>query len=333
MIYPQREGDSITSSNKTTTHRALLGRVSAGALACAFIVSVSAAPASAASVDGVEAAERVAAQVNTAAPDSAIPVLGNLSERSVKTTAGQSETTIPMQSAEGIEVVTSIGGKELHAEISLPSGLELGEGELTSDGTVVYPSNAATVGPTGAVAVQTLSGGETRVQTVIPTRDAQHEFGYGMDGFRATIDQVGNAAFVADGTEGAYIPIEPAWAVDANGAAVETYYEVRGDELFQIVVASSSTAYPVVADPTWGWRSAAWGLTLSRSETAGIKDYAAAAGLCATLAKKSPNFAVGCGVWASYALVQATTANKQSPLGCLHAVVAPLPGALIHTHC
>jgi len=301
----------------------------AGVLACGVIVSLTAYPASADEYTGTAAAEQVADQVAVAAPDNAQPVLGTLASGSVDVSAGLTEATVPVNSSDPIEVTTSVAGENLLAQISLPTGLELGDGVLTSNGTVVYSSEV----DGGAVAVQTLEGGETRIQTVIPDATAQHEFEYGMDGFRASIDDQGNAVFIADGPEGAVIPIEAAWAVDANGASVATHYEARGDKLVQIVVPSADTAYPVVADPTWGWRNAAWGVTLNRSETAGIKDYAAAAGMCATLAKKYAGFAVACGVWASYLQVQAATANRRSPKGCLHVVVVPLPGAISHTYC
>ena len=42
---------------------------------------------------------------------------------------------------------------------------------------------------------------------------------------------------------------------------------------------------------------------------------------------------IACGGWAGYLNVQAVTANKQNPKGCLHAVVAPVPGALLHVRC
>ncbi|CAG7844941.1 hypothetical protein USB125703_01194 [Pseudoclavibacter triregionum] len=47
--------------------------------------------------------------------------------------------------------------------------------------------------------------------------------------------------------------LAPAWAVDANGQAVPTHYEVEGNLITQVVDHASSTyAYPIVADPFWG---------------------------------------------------------------------------------
>ncbi|SDQ87668.1 hypothetical protein SAMN05428996_2992 [Quadrisphaera sp. DSM 44207] len=43
----------------------------------------------------------------------------------------------------------------------------------------------------------------------------------------------------------------PPWAVDAAGAAVPTEYVIEGTTLVQRLQVSSSTAFPVVADPFW----------------------------------------------------------------------------------
>lgn len=50
--------------------------------------------------------------------------------------------------------------------------------------------------------------------------------------------------------------IGAAWAVDANGAPVETHYEIEGSSLIQVVNVDADTAYPVVADPAWWWWAA-----------------------------------------------------------------------------
>lgn len=47
--------------------------------------------------------------------------------------------------------------------------------------------------------------------------------------------------------------VEKPWAFDANGAPLETRYEVNGNQLTQTVVTDEKTAYPIVADPTLIW--------------------------------------------------------------------------------
>lgn len=311
----------------TASHRSvLLSKVSVAAVACC-VVAFSATPASAeGSVDTTDPST-VAAIVANAAPDGPDPVDAWATGDAFEASTAEAAASIPIDPAQPIEVTTEIAGRGIAANITLPDDLDLSSAEATENGTVVYPSDGDT-----SVAVQTLESGDTRVQTVIPDREAAHEASFGMEGFRAVIDSSGDAGFFQDGREGAYVPVDAAWATDATGAPVPTHYEVRGDRLVQIVTPTADTIYPVVADPTWGWRNAAWGLTLSRLETASIKDYAAAASFCAALARNQ-KLTLACGLWSGYLQVQAATANKLSPKGCLHIVVAPLPGAISHTYC
>lgn len=255
-------GGQMKTIRYTTACRRSLTRLAVGMAVGALIVSTSVVGANAATQDA-EAANDVADLVSSAAPDGATPIDAVAINQVVMASAGGTEAAISLSGGESIQVQTSVDGQPVAAQIELPDVASGSHGTLADDGTVVYGSASE-----GAVAVQTLPEGQTRIQTVISDRAAEHEFGYGMEGFHATIDENGNAAFVTNAAEGALVPVEPAWAVDANGASVETYYEVRGDRLFQVVVPSADTAYPVVADPTWGWRNAAWGVTLSRSETA-----------------------------------------------------------------
>lgn len=305
---------------------ALLRPLTIAAIACC-VVAYSVSPARAnATVDTSDPAA-VADLVAEAAPDGARPVDTAEVDGTFQTSVAGADASIPVNPEDPVAVSTNVGGREVSAAISLPVGLNLGAGEAAADGTIVYASENDTT-----VAVQTLESGDTRIQTVIPDIGARHDAEFGMNGFRAVIDSAGNAAFVQDGQEGAYIPVAAPWAKDATGSSVATYYEVRGDKLAQVVVPDASTVYPVVADPTWGWRNAAWGVTLSRSETASIKDYGSASAFCAALVRNQ-RLTIACGVWSGYLQVQAATANNLRPKGCLHIVVAPLPGAISHTYC
>lgn len=291
------------------------------------VVAFSASAASADTVTDTTDVATVVSLVSDAAPGGVRPADTVEDDGVFTSTTPTTESAIPTDPSDPIEVNAEIAGRSVSAKIVLPEALDLEAGQLGADGTVVYPSESD-----ATVAVQALGNGDTRVQTIIPDRTATHEATFGLDGYRAVVDSSGQAGFLQKGSSGLYVPVEDAWATDANGAPVRTYYEVRGDRLAQIVVPSDATAYPIVADPTWGWRNAAWGLTLSRSETASIKDYAAASGFCSALVK-SKGLAVACGAWAAYLQIQAATANRQWPRGCLHIVVAPLPGAISHTYC
>ncbi len=135
-------------------------------------------------------------------------------------------------------------------QIDLPSGLGLDDGEIGQDGTVVYPS-----AEDATLAVQSLENGDTRVQTVIPDRDATHEATFGLDGYRAVIDAAGNAGFVQfvqEGRDGVYVPVDPRGRRTPLAPRSGRTTRCGGDRLAQIVVPSATTVYPVVADPTWG---------------------------------------------------------------------------------
>ncbi|MDZ5145065.1 hypothetical protein [Microbacterium testaceum] len=308
-------------------HRFALLPATTVATIVSCVLAFSATSASAEGTIDTADPSTVAALVADATPDNAQAVDPSSTASGFTTSTADATTSIPNSPEEPIEVVADTGGREISASIILPNGLDLASAEAAENGTVVYPSEND-----ASVAVQTLESGDTRVQTVIPNREATHEAMFGMEGFRAVIDASGQAGFLQKGREGVYVPVEAPWATDAVGETVPTHYETRGEKLVQVVSPTSHNVYPIVADPTWGWRNAAWGLTLSRTETARIKDYAAAASFCAALARNQ-RLTLACGVWSGYLQVQAATANNLRPKGCLHIVVAPLPGAISHTRC
>lgn len=239
---------------------------------------------------------------------------------------GDATIAIPRDPTDGVQL--AIGGTAVL--IGLPAVEDASTAVSLDSGAIAYPDDGGS-----ANSVIPLAEG-VQMLTTISSTDAPTSFAYDVmipEHASMTLAADGSA-IIADDAGNVILSTSAPWAVDANGAAVPTRYELQGNRLTQVVEHRlGGFAYPIVADPTWGWRNAAWGLTLSRSETASIKDYAAAAGMCATIAKKAAGFAVACGVWASYLQVQAATANRLSPKGCLHVVIAPLPGAISHTRC
>ena len=82
--------------------------------------------------------------------------------------------------------------------------------------------------------------------------DSNQEPFWRLDRIRGGIadGDVGDGYFAILDSEGLPVAmIEPAWALDANGEAVDTHYEVAGNELVQIVNHGDGDAYPIVADP------------------------------------------------------------------------------------
>lgn len=271
-------------------------------------------------------ADAIASLIQDAAPATELSEPGHLVEGELTTDAGDVQSTVPMSAEEEITVTSAIGSGERTATIDLPDEIDVKDGVVADDGTVVF---AATDDSGDAVAVQTLDDGSTRIQTVISSGSSAHEFGYRMAGYQPYQSDTGEVMFVSE--DGHYVPVAAPWATDADGNPVETRYEIRGDELFQIVVADGFTAYPVVADPSWQWYGPIWGLKLTRAETSRVRDYAAALGMCAVLAKRA---SVACSAFASYIILQANLAQGDTPARtCLFFTAAPVPGVIFRLSC
>lgn len=83
--------------------------------------------------------------------------------------------------------------------------------------------------------------------------------------------------------------VEAPWAVDSAGNAVPTEYSIQGDELVQVLHTGPDTAYPVVADPTFGHTYGIPTMYLNWSETVTAQDANNLAPICA-LAPTPLNF-------------------------------------------
>lgn len=300
-----------------------------GALAAVAMLGATMNSPAFAEDNAVGTAEAVAETVQAAAPagtDLAAP--GAVAGGEVVTSVGQIDTAVPLSADQNIVVEAPISDATQTASIELPGEIPVGDGVVADDGTVVY---AAKDGSDDAVAVQTLADGSTRIQTVIGSPDSPHEFGYRMDGYQPYQADTGEVIFLKE--DGSYVPVAAPWATDANGNAVQTSYEIRGDELFQVVTPDANTAYPVVADPSWIWYGVIWGMKLTRAETDRVKDYAVAIGMCSAFTKSLPSAAIACAVFATYITGQAALAGGDSPKSCLFFTAAPVPGVIMRIAC
>ncbi len=62
--------------------------------------------------------------------------------------------------------------------------------------------------------------------------------------------------------------IDTPWAKDGSGKDIETYYEIKGNTIVQIVKHKvKGTVYPVTADPWWQWRSGGGFYKFNKPET------------------------------------------------------------------
>jgi len=111
------------------------------------------------------------------------------------------------------------------------------------------------------------------------------------------------------------------WAVDANGRRLPTSYSASGNVLTQHVEVDSSTAFPVIADPTFTVFPGYWTATLNRSESAAA---VGTVGSCAAVFSKSPvpalrALTIACGALAAFSAAQLAGGK------CIKIHVAGLP--------
>lgn len=303
----------------TVAHRRLAKGVIA-ALGTLILVVVPVVPANAEATESaalLAPADDTAALIERVAPDHG--GVEGLLERDDGWTGSDRATTVPRDSHDPLLLSTSSGGA---LKISLPSDVAVGAGQEAADGTVVYSSLSGDAD----LAVQVLESGATRVQSVIRGAGSAHEFSYAVGGDFVPVEAMDGTfwavGFYAEGRYQVY-SIGAAWAQDARGQAVETHYEIRGNDLVQVVTPSPSTAYPVVADPTWQWYSAAYGAGFSKSETRDLTSYGAITGFCAAL--PGP-FGVACAVLGAQWFLQAQLAADAD--SCVFISVVPAPIAL-----
>ena len=149
--------------------------------------------------------------------------------------------------------------------------------------------------------------GALQILTVLRRSDAPTEYTYrpSLGTLPAKIIAAGNGSVTVSAVDGGEeISVPPAWAVDADGRAVPSHYEVRGGSLVQVVDhKGGGFSYPIVADPTWrkrGWFNVGRELIFNRNETRVIAGSAGAAAgiLSGCVAAGAGWVSAGCGVLA-----------------------------------
>ncbi len=208
--------------------------------------------------------------------------------------------------------------------VRLPPEVTVGEATAASDGTVVY---SGTGEEAVDVAVQAMDSGAVRIQTIINAPSSPHAFTYALeDGSQVAEAADGSiwAVVLTEAGEFQAYSVGQAWARDANGDEVATHYEVRGNELVQVVSPTEFTVYPIVADPTWQWYSAAYGAGFSKAETGTMAASGGATALC-VLVPAGP-LQIACGLAGAYWFTQASLAANAG--GCVFYAAVPAPLAM-----
>ncbi len=170
--------------------------------------------------------------------------------------AGIDDTGTP-KSTETTEQGIVIGGEDSDVTlmVGLPSEISVQEPVLISDGAEVYLSDEEK--GLVDVVVEGYTDGSVRLSTVIHGRDDPHEFSYPLtipDGASIELDESSTSGIVWSNEGSVLLYIGEAWAIDAEGEHVSTYYAVRGNELVQVVGNTGDYAYPITAGPWLGQR-------------------------------------------------------------------------------
>jgi hypothetical protein len=233
----------------------------------ALVATTTASPAEvAAAVDeAVQAAEAVAAQEELTLEQTAV-VTELVADAASEEASAATTVEIPVD-ADGAVSLDNSAAPGTEVAFELPTTGEHRDAQVAEDGTILYQDRSGAVD----VAAQPGEDGSVRVNTVIHGPEAPTEFAYPLslpDGVTPQlaadggVDMVRTLA-VTDPDTGvetvetvSVSRVAPAWAVDAAGIAVPTHYEIRGQELIQVVEhRTADVTYPVTADPWW---STAW---------------------------------------------------------------------------
>lgn len=186
----------------------------------------------------------------------------------------------------GNDSVVMDDGEGCVIEMQLPDEAGDDRGHITDNGTIVYGEEDETV----VIGVQPLKEEENGVsfegvRTLITINDnsasKEYDFVYDLPAgcqlvtcreyFESVFmmddslshDEAKKLAnendtgevFIVDEMNQIISVIEAAWAYDANGDAIETYYKTNGCTLTQVVNFDETTAFPVIADPS-AWQIA-----------------------------------------------------------------------------
>lgn len=192
-----------------------------------------------------EAAASIVAAHEESISGSAAPLTLEESNDAWTSAENRVEIQLPTDPAEPISVESPM----VDMRITLPSSDSAGDAEPTESGLLGYDNNdgSFTVPIPG-------DAGELQVNTVIESPDAPAEYEYGVQlPTEARLERVGDALVYLGTEDQLLLMVGAPWAKDAEGRDVPTHYEVGSGTITQIIEHNSTFAYPIVADPWFGW--------------------------------------------------------------------------------
>lgn len=206
-------------------------------------------------IDSIEEVEEAVEEVLAEVPvigDLVEETLADVSDLEINETAdvvveleadNGSTLEIPDEADEPI-VLEAPDGSSL--EVELPGNGD--DAEVTDDGSVIFEDAVTDTD----IVVQAQEDGGVRMIAVIDGAGAPETFDFPMDQEIILADD--GSAFLVDGAD-LVAQIPAAWAYDANGDEVPSWYTIEGGSLVLNVDHSTTNAYPVIADPQLkvGW--------------------------------------------------------------------------------
>jgi hypothetical protein len=244
-------------------------------------------------------------------------------------TSGQVEVTIPLDATEPVQstFATPSGGLTLTVGTGAAT---VSSGVLAADGSVVYGGT----GDTSHTVQATTQG--FRIHTVLEDNAAATEITHDLTlpagaklvaaGDMPQTDDApaqAGAIFVVDANGATIGAFMSAWAKDANGKDVPTHYEIRSGNLVQMVDHHApEIAYPVVADPQFGWVGWFPVIKFNRYETSVSTAASGVLKVCSWAGKWSPVSLWACAISAVQISAQAVVANWRRE--CIQIAPAPI---------
>lgn len=189
----------------------------------------------------------VSAQAESLQPDLALNAVQEITPGLIGETAAESQISITEIASSGSILVSDVTGKESSTTTSIEL---LGVESLSPTATGISHIEAAA--DASEFLVQPLDQG-FRILDIIPDSSASNEFSFKIHAPTGTklVQSLGSIRLeLGDDILGV---IRAPWAVDAHGTPLETRYILNGFTVTQVIETSSETAYPVVADPAWGY--------------------------------------------------------------------------------
>ena len=228
--------------------------VASFAVAAVLGATLIAIPAGASSPP-VPSASAVAAALGNAGASAGYATNWSSSGSSPVTATNNGMTVSLPKQATG-QVVLSDNGVTIG--MGIPDSVGASSAQSIGDATTVYTGGA----PDVAVAAQADTTGAREAVTITgPNAPTTYAFPFTVPAGASLVpDANGDGGYTLQSTPSKGVTVQygtigAPWAKDANGNPVPTSYSVSGDTLIQTVDFTSSTAFPVVADPmiTFGY--------------------------------------------------------------------------------